>query len=192
MRRHNHGRDVVAVEYDLFEPLARATFDAIAHESFADVTPELRVYVAHAHGPARCRRHRGRGRRWQPPSRRAFRACRAVIEGVKHRAPIWKREHYLDGSSEWSGDVRSVAKAGSGEPDGGLGPGSGAMPDRIRIAWKARTRPSMAVALRAFSALALRRRAALRELREGLGDRGLVRQDVEHPPCSNVGLTTCW
>jgi molybdopterin synthase catalytic subunit len=25
-----------------------------------------------------------------------------VIEGVKHRAPIWKREHYVDGSSEWS------------------------------------------------------------------------------------------
>ena len=102
VRRHNHGRDVVAVEYDLFEPLARATFDAIAHESFADVTPELRVYVAHAHGRldvgdiavmvAAGSRHRDE----------AFRACRAVIEGVKHRAPIWKREHYLDGSSEWS------------------------------------------------------------------------------------------
>ncbi len=102
VRRHNHGRDVVAVEYDLFEPLARATFEAIARESLAGVTPELRVYVAHAHGRldvgdiavvvAAGSRHR----------EEAFRACRAVIEGVKHRAPIWKREHYLDGSSEWS------------------------------------------------------------------------------------------
>ena len=102
VRRHNHGRDVVAVEYDLFEPLACATFEAIARESLADVTPELRVYVAHAHGRldvgdiavvvAAGSRHRDE----------AFRACRAVIEGVKHRAPIWKQEHYSDGSSEWS------------------------------------------------------------------------------------------
>jgi molybdopterin synthase catalytic subunit len=102
VRRHNHGRDVVAVEYDLFEPLVRTTFEALAREAFADITPDLRVYVAHAHSRlevgdiavvvAAGSRHRDE----------AFRACRAVIEGVKHRAPIWKREHYVDGSSEWS------------------------------------------------------------------------------------------
>ena len=101
VRRHNHGRDVVAVEYDLFEPLARSTFEAIARESLAEVTPELRVYVAHAHGRldvgdiavvvAAGSRHRDE----------AFRACRAVIEGVKHRAPIWKREHYREGDADW-------------------------------------------------------------------------------------------
>ena len=31
----------------------------------------------------------------------AFRACRAVVEAVKHRAPIWKQEHYADGAAEW-------------------------------------------------------------------------------------------
>lgn len=102
VRRHNHGRDVVAVQYDLFEPLALATFDAIARESLVEVTPELRIYVAHAKGRlevgdiavvvAAGSRHRDE----------AFRACRAVIEGVKHRAPIWKQEHYTDGRSEWS------------------------------------------------------------------------------------------
>ena len=102
VRRHNHGRDVVAVHYDLFEPLALATFDAIAREAFAEVAPELRIHVAHAHGRlevgdiavvvAAGSRHRDE----------AFRACRAVIEGVKHRAPIWKQEHYVDGRSEWS------------------------------------------------------------------------------------------
>ena len=102
VRRHNHGRDVIAVEYDLFEPLVRTTFEALAREAFADVTPELRVYVVHAHGrldvgdiavvvaAGSCHRDE------------AFRACRAVIEGVKHRTPIWKQEHYVDGSSEWS------------------------------------------------------------------------------------------
>jgi molybdopterin synthase catalytic subunit len=32
----------------------------------------------------------------------AFRACRLAIEAVKHEAPIWKQEHYVDGDSAWS------------------------------------------------------------------------------------------
>jgi molybdopterin synthase catalytic subunit len=31
----------------------------------------------------------------------AFLACRYVIEEVKRRAPIWKREVFADGSVEW-------------------------------------------------------------------------------------------
>ena len=31
----------------------------------------------------------------------AFDACRYVIEEVKRRVPIWKREHYADGSIDW-------------------------------------------------------------------------------------------
>ena len=31
----------------------------------------------------------------------AFAACRHVIEEVKRRVPIWKRERYADGSEEW-------------------------------------------------------------------------------------------
>jgi len=33
----------------------------------------------------------------------AFRACRFIIDEVKRRVPIWKKEHYGDGSSEWIG-----------------------------------------------------------------------------------------
>ena len=31
----------------------------------------------------------------------AFRACRLLIDRIKARLPIWKREHYLDGTREW-------------------------------------------------------------------------------------------
>lgn len=31
----------------------------------------------------------------------AFTACRYIIDEVKSRVPIWKKEHYLDGDSEW-------------------------------------------------------------------------------------------
>ena len=30
----------------------------------------------------------------------AFDACRFVIEEIKRRVPIWKREHYVDGTVE--------------------------------------------------------------------------------------------
>ena len=31
----------------------------------------------------------------------AFRACRYVIDEIKHRLPIWKKEHYVNGDSGW-------------------------------------------------------------------------------------------
>ena len=37
----------------------------------------------------------------------AFDACRFVIEELKRRVPIWKREHYADGTREWVDPTRS-------------------------------------------------------------------------------------
>ena len=31
----------------------------------------------------------------------AFQACRFIIDEVKVRLPIWKKEHYVDGNSGW-------------------------------------------------------------------------------------------
>ena len=39
----------------------------------------------------------------------AFDACRYVIEELKRRVPIWKREHYVDGTAGW---VDPTAAAG--------------------------------------------------------------------------------
>jgi len=30
-----------------------------------------------------------------------FRACRYIIDEVKHRVPVWKKEHYVSGDSGW-------------------------------------------------------------------------------------------
>jgi molybdopterin synthase catalytic subunit len=45
----------------------------------------------------------------------AFVACRYVIEEVKRRVPIWKREVYADGSVEWVGAGGEAGKTVSGE-----------------------------------------------------------------------------
>jgi molybdopterin synthase catalytic subunit len=41
----------------------------------------------------------------------AFAACRYVIEEVKRRAPIWKREYYADGTVVWVDPTASLQHA---------------------------------------------------------------------------------
>jgi molybdopterin synthase catalytic subunit len=45
-----------------------------------------------------------------PHRGRAFEGARYVIEELKRRVPIWKREHYADGTREW---VRATESAPS-------------------------------------------------------------------------------
>ena len=102
VRQHNLGRAVTGVSYDLFEPLALRTFQEIGERAREEVGGPLKLYIAHAKGHLRigdfavviaaATAHRDE----------AFRACRLAIEAVKHEAPIWKQEHYLDGDSAWS------------------------------------------------------------------------------------------
>ncbi|TSE00966.1 molybdenum cofactor biosynthesis protein MoaE [Skermania sp. ID1734] len=33
----------------------------------------------------------------------AFRVCAELVERIKHEVPIWKRQHFADGVSEWVG-----------------------------------------------------------------------------------------
>lgn len=102
VRTHNLGRTVTGVSYDLFVPLALKTFHGIAERAAEAVGGDARLYIAHARGDL------GIGdlavviAAGTPHRDEAFRACRQAIEAVKHEAPIWKQEHYVDGDSAWS------------------------------------------------------------------------------------------
>jgi molybdopterin synthase catalytic subunit len=102
VREHNLGRVVTGVSYDLFEPLALRTFQAIGERAQQEIGGPIKLYIAHAKG------HLGIGdlavvvAAGTPHRDEAFRACRLAIEAVKHEAPIWKQEHYVDGDSAWS------------------------------------------------------------------------------------------
>lgn len=101
VRDHSQGLQVNAVLYDMFEPLTLKVLEVAAHEAQVQWGP-ARIFVAHARG------HLGIGdvavvvAVGTAHRDEAFRACRAVIEAVKHRAPIWKKEIFTDGESEWS------------------------------------------------------------------------------------------
>jgi molybdopterin synthase catalytic subunit len=46
----------------------------------------------------------------------AFDACRFIIDAVKHRVPIWKKEHYRNGDSGWVNCEACAAAPGAAAP----------------------------------------------------------------------------
>lgn len=102
VRAHNHGREVEAVHYDIFAPLAERVFARIAEAARAQFGPRLKLHISHAHGALPVGAVAVVIAAGTPHRAEAFAACRFAIEEVKHHAPIWKQEHYRDGCSEWS------------------------------------------------------------------------------------------
>lgn len=102
VRDFNHGRVVTGVSYDMFDALALRGFETIAAHAHADFGPRLKLFIAHARGRLAVGDVAVVIAAGTPHRDEAFRACRQVIEAVKHTSPIWKQEHYADGVSAWS------------------------------------------------------------------------------------------
>jgi molybdopterin synthase catalytic subunit len=97
VRDHSDGRAVVKLEYEAYAAMALAEMTRIVDE-LAGELPGVRLAVLHRTGAlnvgdvavvcAASAPHRGE----------AHDACRALIDRVKARVPIWKREHGPDGA----------------------------------------------------------------------------------------------
>lgn len=118
IRDFNAGRDVTGITYDMFDALALNVFGDAAREAAASCGPELKVYAAHAKGRLAVGDIAVVVAAGTPHRDEAFRACRTVIEAVKHRAPIWKQEHYGDGDSAWSEGCSLCPGTGDDVPHG--------------------------------------------------------------------------
>jgi molybdopterin synthase catalytic subunit len=107
VREVNEGRSVSAIEYSAYKSMASAELDRILDEAEArfgisalvvehrigllglgDVS--VAIVAAHAH---------------RAP---ALDCTRFVIEEIKKRVPIWKKEHYADGTREWVDPTRAA------------------------------------------------------------------------------------
>ena len=108
VRDHNEGRQVMRLEYEAFEPLAIKEGERILAEATARFGVERAICV-HRLGPLGI----GETAVWVGVSARhrheAFLACRYIIDEVKHRVPIWKKEHYESGDSGWVNCERCAA-----------------------------------------------------------------------------------
>jgi len=108
VRNHNEGLAVRHLEYEAFEPLAIKEGERIVAEAITRFGIEHAACV-HRIGDLAI----GDMAVWVGVSARhraeAFAACRYIIDEVKHRVPIWKKEHYENGDSGWVNCERCAA-----------------------------------------------------------------------------------
>ena len=92
--------DIRAIEYSAYDRMADAEFDRILAEALAR-WPDTRVTVRHRLGTVPVGEASIAIAAAAPHRAAAFDACRYVIEEVKRRLPVWKRELHRDGSAAW-------------------------------------------------------------------------------------------
>lgn len=101
VRNHNLGKAVKGVSYDVFDALTLTTFNELAAEARLKWGDNLNIYIEHFKGRLDIGGISILIAVSSPHRDESFKACRFIIEQIKHRAPIWKQEHYLNGDSEW-------------------------------------------------------------------------------------------
>ena len=100
VRDHNEGQRVLRLEYEVYEPLAVSEGERIIDEAIERFGIR-RAAAIHRSGMLELTEiavivgvsapHRSEG----------FEACRYIIDQVKSRLPIWKKEYYANGMAEW-------------------------------------------------------------------------------------------
>lgn len=109
--RDNHqGKEVTGITYDAHNSLAEKAFQEICLEA-QGLWPETQYYVAHYQGELVVGGVSIIIAVGSPHRAESFEACRYVIEEIKKRGPIWKKEHYIDGKSDWLPGHSLVAEA---------------------------------------------------------------------------------
>jgi len=91
---------VTGIEYSAYEAMAVAEFDRILAE-VRRRWPDARLAVRHRLGLVPTEEASIAIAAAAPHRAEAFEACRYVIEQVKKRLPIWKKELRADGTALW-------------------------------------------------------------------------------------------
>ena len=101
VRDHSDNKRVLYLEYEAYEEMAEQMIRELVAFSF-DQWPLEEIKILHR-----------LGRVWlgqiavaievkSAHRDEAYQASRYLIEGIKHKIPIWKKEYFADGTSEWS------------------------------------------------------------------------------------------
>lgn len=99
VRNHNDGKPVLYLEYEGYEEMVIAVFEEITRDA-RQRFGVTRVRIVHRLGRMEIGETSVAVAVSSPHRKEAFEACRFAIDTLKHKAPIWKKEFYADGS-EW-------------------------------------------------------------------------------------------
>ncbi len=109
VRDHNEGRSVGGVHYDAYEEMAVGVLTEIAREAAAVLGTD-RIAVVHRVGELSVGDVSVAIAVSSPHRAEAYQASRYVIEEIKKRLPVWKKERYSDGMQEWVAGTKPVAR----------------------------------------------------------------------------------
>lgn len=101
VRNNTDGLPVVALEYQAYEPMALDIFRQIATHIRHTWPGVNRVVIHHRTGKLAVGEISVLVAVGCPHRSEAFAACQYAIDTLKHNAPIWKKEHWEDGSTSW-------------------------------------------------------------------------------------------
>lgn len=110
IRNENEGQAVLRLEYEVYRPLAIKEGNKVIAEARVNY-PILHAACVHREGLLEI----GECAVWVGVTSahrdEAFAACRFIIDEVKVRLPIWKKEYYVNGDSGWVNCERCAAHA---------------------------------------------------------------------------------
>lgn len=100
VRDHDQGRSVISLDYQ-----AHPDAERFLAECCATVAEETGLAVAATHrvGSLKIGDVALYAAASAPHRKEAFDACERLVELIKHSVPIWKRQQFTDGASEWVG-----------------------------------------------------------------------------------------
>ncbi len=101
VRNKTDGRAVNCLEYQAYVPMAMNVFKQIGIEIRAKWTDITTIVIHHRTGKLAIGEISVLVAIGSPHRSEAFAACQYAIDTLKHSAPIWKKEHWEDGSSSW-------------------------------------------------------------------------------------------
>ena len=112
-RNHSNGKGVVLLEYEAYEPMAIGIMEQLEREARTR-WPLVNVVMIHRIGRVPVTEASVAIGVSSAHRAEAFEACRFLIDRLKSEVPIWKREHFEDGTSEWSGPKPAIKDGTAG------------------------------------------------------------------------------
>ena len=98
------GKQVEAIEYSAYEPMVAKEAEKIKNEIFSEFGDVTSAVIIHSTGMVSSGEISlfvmvSAGHRDQ-----AMTACREIVERIKQRLPVWKKEIFSDNSHHWRGN----------------------------------------------------------------------------------------
>jgi molybdopterin synthase catalytic subunit len=108
VRKESEGRETTRIEYEAYAAMAEAEIEKMVR-SIGQAWPQTRLWIRHRLGSLSPGEAAVAILATAPHRGEAFAACREAIDRLKTTVPIWKKEFYADGTSEWVDPTRASA-----------------------------------------------------------------------------------